>query len=505
MRNRKFGKSLPTEFLILTTVAVTLSVLGCLYVWTDNRRNVQMHMPIDIAAKLTAILPLAEHTHSNSEDLTTLAKATSHGGLRVSFSTAPAVEADDAKGYLARHIRQEVQALGYASRISIESTPLLNDILTGDVPTSFDSLAGINSSVIAVENMPSDIILPSSDSEMPIDIVEFGLPIEMTDIAFPGFEHVEISIPLRDNTSVWLNLESELISPAPVRIWPYVWIILAGFVIVITSHVAISPSRNALQALYRGFRAFDMRQNTVILDAQGWPEQRDLIQQFNSFVRQSSHSLQEQTEILNAVSHDLLTPLTSLKIRAEFIDDETLKADMTRTIEEMQTMSQAVLEAARGGASQEAVQKLELSSFLEALVEDDHRIGRTTEIQQLAYAVIDGRPSELRRMFRNLIDNAHRYADEVSIEMRIIDQHVDVLICDDGPGIPQDSLETVLKPFKRLDESRNKNTGGFGLGLTIANAIALRHKATLDLRNRRSGGLCASVRFDASDPKSTKH
>ena len=168
---------------------------------------------------------------------------------------------------------------------------------------------------------------------------------------------------------------------------------------------------------------------------------------------------------------------------------------MRGSIEEMERLMEAALAAARGGESGEPTRPVDLPSLIEAVCDDLADTGSPVAFATLPAARVDGRASELRRAVRNLIENAVRYGQRASVSMTTENGFASIQVDDEGPGIPEDKLTHVMKPFVRLEESRNVDTGGHGLGLTIARAIMERHAGELVLSNRTEGGLRATLRL----------
>jgi signal transduction histidine kinase len=216
---------------------------------------------------------------------------------------------------------------------------------------------------------------------------------------------------------------------------------------------------------------------------------------FNTMAARLRRMIEDQRALLSAVGHDLRTPIASLRIRTELVKDGELQTKMRGSIEEMERLTEAALAAARGGESGEPTRPVDLPSLIEAVCDDLADTGSPVSFASLPPARVEGRASELRRALRNLIENAVRYGTRASVSMTVDGGYANVAVDDEGPGIPADKLAHVVKPFVRLEESRSVETGGHGLGLTIARAIAERHAGELVLANRAEGGLRAMLRL----------
>src|SRR5258708_2417461 len=194
-----------------------------------------------------------------------------------------------------------------------------------------------------------------------------------------------------------------------------------------------------------------------------------------------------------AISHDLGTPLTRIRLRGELIDDETQQARLFKDVDEMQTMVDGALAFFRGDADEEATTTFDLAGVLQTIANDYADQGIEVGYVGPVHADYCGRPFGLKRAFTNLVDNAVKYATPPEIQLCCREKVVTVAVRDQGPGIPPDALARVFAPFFRVDRSRNRATGGVGLGLTAAQAIISGHGGDIALRNQHTGGLEALV------------
>jgi signal transduction histidine kinase len=209
-----------------------------------------------------------------------------------------------------------------------------------------------------------------------------------------------------------------------------------------------------------------------------------------------SRFVEDRTRMLAAISHDLRTPLTRLRLRAEFIEDAEIQRKMLADIEEMSAMIAATLAFAREDADQEPRQTLELAALLRSLCQQQAEIGASVTFQLAPSSqeerLISAKPTALRRAFGNLIENGIAYGERVRVVFEApMEMSVPVVIQidDDGPGIPIAEQEKVFAPFYRLEHSRNRATGGVGLGLAVARSLIRGHGGEILLRNRPEGGL----------------
>ncbi len=199
--------------------------------------------------------------------------------------------------------------------------------------------------------------------------------------------------------------------------------------------------------------------------------------------------LDERTRVLAAMSHDLKTPITRLRLRAELLEDAGLKAKVAADLDEMQSMVGGALDFLRGAGSGEPVKPVDVTALLESLQADMQELGGQVTIEGAAATPFPGKPQALKRCLWNLLDNAIKYGGKAQAVVDDNDERLEIRIRDDGPGIPAAEIGKVFEPFYRVEASRNRESGGTGLGLSIAKGIAEDHGGRLELRNLDEGGL----------------
>lgn len=229
-------------------------------------------------------------------------------------------------------------------------------------------------------------------------------------------------------------------------------------------------------------------------------EVRHLARSFNDMSRRISELITRRTQALAAVSHDMRTPLTRLRLRLDDVQAAELQQAMAADIDEMEQMVEATLSYLKGDKPDEASRSIDLVALLETIVNDARDLGQDATLAAPAHLVVNTRMLSMKRAFSNLISNALRYGTKVRVGVRNERGEIVVTIDDDGPGIPADKLDAVLEPFVRLEESRNVATGGVGLGLTIAKNNIEANGGRLHLANRSGGGLSAKVVLPALQP-----
>jgi signal transduction histidine kinase len=201
-----------------------------------------------------------------------------------------------------------------------------------------------------------------------------------------------------------------------------------------------------------------------------------------------SRFVDERARILAAISHDLKTPITRMRLRLEQVSDSAVRDKFERDLTEMQVLVEGSLDFMRGMALREKTRQLDINALLESLRDDAQDMGQSVSVRGRAAAPYLGKPLALKRCFANVIENAIRYGGEAVVEVRDSEAELQIVITDKGPGLPADALEKVFEPFYRIEASRNPQTGGTGLGLSIARNIARGHGGELRLENSAEDG-----------------
>jgi signal transduction histidine kinase len=325
-----------------------------------------------------------------------------------------------------------------------------------------------------------------------------GEPDEVKPIVRPRpfRPQVDVTASLPFNDRGWLNAQTRIRAGGGPPAWPsLVSTMILALVMLGLIILAAGRMTRPLKALAANAEAFGRGVATPPLKESGPDEARRLIRSFNEMQERLTRFVGDRTRMLAAVGHDLRTPITSLKLRAELVDDEETRQKMLATLDEMQHMTEATLAFARDDASAEPSRSVDLAALIESLTEDLSSMGRPvafTDAPRLAYSC---RPTALKRAIGNLIENAIQYGERARVSLTATPSGPVIAVEDDGPGIPPDRIDEVFKPFTRLETSRSRETGGTGLGLSIARSIVLAHGGELKLANRPGGGLRAEIRL----------
>jgi len=303
---------------------------------------------------------------------------------------------------------------------------------------------------------------------------------------------VRTEVQLRDG--LWARFDTEL--PAAPQALPWrlaltLAVLLAS--VLALSYVAVRWVVRPLQRLTDAAQALGQDLKRPPLPEDGPREVRQAARAFNTMQRRLAAFIDERTRMLTALSHDLKTPLTRMRLRADLLDDEEQRLRFESDLKEMEVMVTQTLEFMRGLGGNEAPQPVDMMALLSALQADQQAMGRTVVVEGRASQPCVGVASLLRRALNNLVDNAVLYGGNATVRVEESPDALVLRVLDDGPGMPEAELERAFEPFYRLEMSRSRTTGGTGLGLGIARNVARSHGGDVILRNRPEGGLEARL------------
>jgi signal transduction histidine kinase len=328
-----------------------------------------------------------------------------------------------------------------------------------------------------------------------------GMTITLQPVVTPSPGVFAFDLYLQLSAGDWLRVRGQ--APREIIALPVHHFMTLGLMLLmvfllvwLTVRMTVRPLTDLAQAA----RALGDDLRSPPLAENGPLEVRAAAQAFNAMQQRIRAGIEERERFLAAVSHDLKTPVTRLRLRSEMLDDPALRERFVRDLDEMQGMLGSALDFLHGKAVDEAIQRLDLTALLESLVDDYADIGESIRLQAPESLLFSGRPQALRRAIGNLIDNGLKYGSQVRVEAVPDSGCLRITIDDAGPGLPEDELERVFEPFYRLESSRSRETGGVGLGLAIARQIARGHGGDVVLENRPGGGLRASLSLPLGNP-----
>ncbi len=307
-----------------------------------------------------------------------------------------------------------------------------------------------------------------------------------------GLDSIYASVQLRDRG--WLNFFAEIEAPKPL------WSVRFSLSVIVMITTVLILSALVVHYLIQPLRVFSRAAERLGIDihAPSLPESgpQEVLQAtraFNEMQERIRKLIDDRTRMLAAISHDLRTPITRLRLRADFIEDEEQSAKALRDLDEMETMISSLLSFAREDANEEPREIVDLVTLLQSVCDDMKDIGSAVTFEGEGRLPYSCSRLALRRAFTNLLENAVRYGGCARLTFSKSDDCAVVQIDDDGPGIPETEKEKAFDPFYRIEKSRNRETGGTGVGLYVARTIIRGHGGDIRLRNRCEGGLRAEI------------
>jgi signal transduction histidine kinase len=303
---------------------------------------------------------------------------------------------------------------------------------------------------------------------------------------------LEVAVPLADGQ--WLFFATSLPSGNAGFSYQYLisMLVMALFIVAISVWAVrrmTAPLATVAQAADRLGRDV----NAPPLPESGTIEMKQAAHAFNAMQTKLRALIENRTRMLAALSHDLRTPLTLLRLRAENVDNAEERDKMLATIADMDSMIGATLKYAREQAADEPRRATDVTALVQSVTDDMADAGLDVTMTQSSAVSIDCQPAALKRALTNLIENAVKYGQRARVSLSALPQAVEIAVEDDGPGIPEDQLVKVFEPFYRVESSRNRDTGGVGLGLAIARTVVEAQGGTLALANRTPNGLRATI------------
>jgi signal transduction histidine kinase len=303
---------------------------------------------------------------------------------------------------------------------------------------------------------------------------------------------VRTEVQLSDGT--WARFDTALPDPPqalPWRLALTLAVLLAS--VLALSYIAVRWVVQPLQRLTQAAQSLGEDLNRPPLPEDGPREVQQAARAFNTMQQRLAAFVNERTRVLTALSHDLKTPITRMRLRADLLDDDEQRLRFESDLKEMEAMVTQTLEFMRGLGGNEARVPVDMMALLASLQADQQAMGRTVEIQGRVSRPCPGVASLLRRALNNLVDNAVLYGGGATVCAEETPEALVLRVLDEGPGLPETELERVFEPFYRVEASRSRATGGTGLGLGIARNVARAHGGDLVLRNRPEGGLEARL------------
>ncbi len=273
----------------------------------------------------------------------------------------------------------------------------------------------------------------------------------------------------------------------------FFWLTGVSILISVIAWWGVNRATRPLSVFASAAERLGLDVNADPLAEEGPSEVQRAIHAFNTMQTRIKRFIQDRTQMLEAISHDLRTPITRLRLRAEFVEDDLQRAKMLGDLDEMEAMIGSTLTFARDDASNEQLDHVDLAAIVDSLCSDQQAAGRDVIYEGPESVDIIARPLALKRAITNFVDNAVKYGKTARVDIAQRHEELAISIDDDGPGIPIGDKERVFAPFVRLETSRSRETGGAGLGLTIARNAVRSMGGDVELINRPEGGLRVKV------------
>jgi signal transduction histidine kinase len=303
---------------------------------------------------------------------------------------------------------------------------------------------------------------------------------------------LEVAVELADGQ--WLSFATALPDTGPALSWQFIIsMALMAAIVLAVSVWAVRRLTAPLGVLANAAERLGKDVGAEPVAEIGTAEMRRAAGAFNRMQERLRRLIDNRTQMLAAISHDLRTPLTLLRLRAENVVNTEDRDKMLATIAEMDSMIRATLAFARDEANAEPRRRTDLTALLASIIDDMTDAGLPVAMEPAEPVICECMPGALKRALTNLLDNAVKYGKWAQAAIRATPQAIEIVIDDEGPGIPADELARVFQPFYRVEGSRSRETGGIGLGLAIALSIVQAHGGQLTLSNRPEGGLRARI------------
>ncbi|WP_313623347.1 ATP-binding protein [Achromobacter sp.] len=306
--------------------------------------------------------------------------------------------------------------------------------------------------------------------------------------------HIQARVVLSDGQPAILDIELSRMRPAP---WLFGVLGIQLLLLAGCAWLAVRLAVRPLTRLARAAEELDPDKKSPLLDEAGPAEVTHAAVAFNAMQDRIAAHVAERMQMLGAISHDLQTPITRMKLRTEFMDPSTDRDKLAQDLNEVERLVREGIDYARSAHGKTEVPvRIDLNAFLDSLVCDYQDTGKDVSLSGDTVPPLLTRPHALRRILGNLVDNALKFAGAAEVRVAARDDSdLSIFVLDRGPGIPAAELDAVLQPFYRLESSRSRDTGGTGLGLAIAHQLAQALGGSLILSNRDGGGLSAEVRI----------
>jgi len=454
-------RSLRIQLVLLIIIALGIAQFVSLWLFADERSlAIRAALGFEAAGRAANVARLIEEAPADLRP--SIIRAANSPLVRFDLGTKPLVQhSDHSDGGL---VETRVRAL-------------LNDSYSRDIRVELHQIQG------------AILPLPNLSHEM----TEMHLAMMRGELSA-----IEMNLSISIAGGQWLNVSTRFERP-PIQ-WPLYSMLTFGLtamaLLVAVSWFVMTGLLGPLRRLAWASERLGRGEDIDALPERGPQEVRELTAGFNRMQDRLTRFVADRTRVLAALGHDLRSPLTAMRVHSEMVEEDETRESLVATVEEMQSMVEATLTFAKGLSGNEPMQDVDLQSFLEALRGD----------MVVPFVLSDGpevtvrlRPNAIRRALRNVIENAVRYGGSATLGWISAEGEIEISVTDRGPGIPTAELERIFDPFFRLEESRSLETGGHGLGLSIARSILRAQGGEISLANHPDGGLIATIRLPVAE------
>uniref|UniRef100_UPI003100E6E1 HAMP domain-containing sensor histidine kinase n=1 Tax=Neorhizobium sp. EC2-8 TaxID=3129230 RepID=UPI003100E6E1 len=396
-----------------------------------------------------------------------------------------------------RYMSAKAVMLGTLESDLATSIAVIDRLPADERPDWVDRLSRGNYRLVLGPGLPGISDISGRGAEIAERIEEAAghkFPIRVESIPGDG-KRLQAHLTLSDGAPLTIDVTPRGVMPLAEWL-PYVFAAQMALLVLCTWY-AVRQAIYPLSVLSNAAEALDPSKQGLPMSESGPTEVAHAARAFNAMRDRIAHYLEERIQILAAISHDLQTPITRMRLRADMADDTPEKEKLVSDLREIERLVQDGIAYARSShGNGEKTSRIDLASFIDSIAYDYQDTGKTVSVHGLVKGTATTKPHALRRILTNFIDNAIKFAESAEISVTRGDEgEVIVTVLDRGPGIPSDMLESAMQPFFRIETSRNRDTGGTGLGLAIAHQLAATIGGSVRLYNREGGGLAAEVSF----------
>ncbi|OPB01066.1 two-component sensor histidine kinase [Pseudomonas fluorescens] len=457
---RIWQRSLAARFILLLLLALVLSQgAGFIISWDERGQALRSAAKSEFFSRTASLTLLLESTPSTLHNDILKVSGTNYSRFWISPSPPQDVPSwwSDARTQLVKPLPNRTTEL---------------DDAENDAPAQF------------ISTPPKTIKKESAWTDLPYTSGSFPRPARYLSLETMNGSGLTIQL----SNDQWLNaVYAKPMRNSPLTLQSLFSLLITAIALSVIAIIVTRSITRPMRHLAAAAELLGRGESVPNLPESGPDDIRQMVEAFNRMQARIQKFNDDRTLMLAAIGHDLRTPITSLRLRAEFVTDPDIQEKMLGAIEEIRSMTEAAIAYAREEATVEATRATDLSALVESLCDDLAELGMRVSYIEGSKIIYRCRPDALRRALRNVIENAVRYGEQARVNIHHTVEGIDIMVEDDGPGIPDNAQERVFAPFFRLEDSRSRDTGGIGLGLSIARAIVRHHGGDVSLNNLEVG------------------